>query len=82
MILTESDRLKERIKFKTEFVKILVLISVTTLSGSLSLILEGLDTVAEYVMAVCGMCLTVSFTAILLIQYVQTIKLIKYGNHK
>lgn len=45
---------KERIKLNTEIVKLLTLLSITTGGGALALIVEGLDSAFEVILACVG----------------------------
>lgn len=50
-----DEKVKERVKFNTEIIKLLVLLFITTGGGALTLIADGIDAGGEVVLAMGGM---------------------------
>jgi hypothetical protein len=72
-----DEKVKERIKFNTEITKLLVLLFITTGSGALSLIADGIDAAREAILTFGGMVFSITAGVCGLVFYSQTKKLLK-----
>ncbi len=73
---SETEKLKERIKFKTEILKLFVILMIATGGGSLSLIMKGLDYARDGVLAAFGMIFSIVCLVVTYVQYHVTQRLI------
>ena len=71
-----DEKVKERIKFNTEIIKLLVLLFITTGGGALTLIADGIGAAREAVLAFTGMVFAITAGIFGLVIYSNTQKLL------
>jgi hypothetical protein len=79
LALTDSDKIKEQIRYNTEIGKIIAVLFVGTMGGMISLLLGRVDTGPELVFLLGGLIISPSCIAILYTLYTVTQKLISNG---
>jgi hypothetical protein len=72
-----TDETKERIKFNTEIIKILMIVFVASGGGVISLILSDLPNGKDVIITAAGMIMAITSGILVLSLYRETLKLFK-----